>query len=62
MLEKAKTLGYAESDPTDDIEGYDAVRKLGIMMSIATNSEIKPEEIHTEGISQISQEDIAFFK
>ncbi|ACB84262.1 homoserine dehydrogenase [Natranaerobius thermophilus] len=59
-LKKAQELGYAESDPTDDVEGFDAVRKLAIMTSMATNSTVLPEDIYTEGISGVTKEDLQF--
>lgn len=60
VLKKAQELGYAESDPTADIEGLDAARKLAILSSIAFNSEVFPDEIYTEGITNISDRDISY--
>ncbi|MDE6585643.1 MAG: homoserine dehydrogenase [Clostridia bacterium] len=61
-LEEAKKLGYAEADPTSDVEGFDAVYKLSILSSIAFNTKIPYTEIYREGISAIDGADIAFGK
>lgn len=60
VLKKAQELGYAESDPSADIEGMDAARKLAILSSIAFNTRIIPEDIYTEGISKIKPVDILY--
>ena len=57
-LQLATRLGYAESDPTADVEGYDAGRKLAIMASIAFNSRVTFPQVYTEGITKITAEDI----
>ncbi|MDO4291860.1 MAG: homoserine dehydrogenase [Eubacteriales bacterium] len=59
-LELATRLGYAESDPTSDVEGYDAGRKLAIMASIAFNSRVTFPQVYTEGITKITAEDIRY--
>ncbi|MBM0636500.1 homoserine dehydrogenase [Campylobacter sp. VicNov18] len=59
-LEKAQSLGYAEADPSFDIQGQDAAHKLLVLSSIAYNLKAKPEDILIEGISQITPEDIYF--
>lgn len=59
-LKLAQENGYAEKDPTADIEGFDACRKTAILASIAFGKHIRPEEIHTEGITGISVEDAAY--
>ena len=59
---KRRPTGYAEPDPTNDIEGYDAQYKTAILSSIAFTSRILPENIYVEGITQISQRDIAVAK
>ena len=59
-LAKATDLGYAEADPTADIEGYDAGRKLAIMASIAFNSVVTFQDVHTEGITKITSTDIRY--
>ncbi|MBA3026673.1 MAG: homoserine dehydrogenase [Sulfurimonas sp.] len=62
ILKEAQRLGYAESDPTFDVGGYDAAHKLLILASIAYGIDAKPEDILIEGIQDITQEDIAFAK
>jgi len=59
-LKEAQLEGYAESDPTDDIKGLDAARKLAILSSIAFNTRITPNLVYTEGIDSISQADIQY--
>ena len=61
-LEKATELGYAEADPTADIEGYDAGRKVAIMASIAFHSRVVFSDVYTEGITKITARDIAYAK
>ena len=61
-LEEAKKLGYAEADPTSDVEGFDAVYKLSILSSIAFNTKIPYTEIYREGITAINNADIAYGK
>lgn len=58
----AQKLGYAEADPTDDIEGYDVARKLAILSSIAFKNETKVENITCRGISSVNSQDIETFK
>ena len=59
-LAEATDLGYAEADPTADVEGYDAGRKIAIMASIAFHSRVTFEDVYTEGITQITAKDIAY--
>ena len=59
-LALATELGYAEADPTADIEGYDAARKMAIMASIAFNSRVTFSDVYTEGITKITAADIAY--
>ena len=59
-LALATELGYAESDPTADVEGYDAGRKVAIMASIAFNSRVTFADVFTEGITKITAADIAY--
>lgn len=59
-LKLATDLGYAEADPTADIEGYDAGRKLAILASIAFHSPVTFHDVYTEGISKISAKDIRY--
>ena len=61
-LKLAQELGYAEADPTADVEGYDAARKVAIMASIAFNSRVTFDDVYTEGISKISAKDIKYVK
>ena len=59
-LKLAQELGYAEKDPTADVEGLDACRKTSILASIIFGAHILPEEIPTEGITAVTQEDAAY--
>lgn len=61
-LHMATELGYAEVDPTADIEGYDAGRKLAILASIAFHSPVAFRDVHTEGITKITAADIRYAK
>lgn len=61
-LAKAQELGYAEADPTADIEGLDAARKVAIMASIAFHSRVVFSDVYTEGITKITATDIAYAK
>ncbi len=59
-LAEAQARGYAEQNPTADIAGIDACRKIAILASIATGEFIDSRQIHTEGISAITKEDMAY--
>ncbi len=61
-LKKAQELGYAERNPEADIEGYDAVRKIAILASLAKGKTVNFEEIYTEGISKITAQDFKYAK
>lgn len=61
-LNLAYKLGYAEADPTDDIEGFDVRRKIAILSTIAFKTKIREDDILCRGISSISALDIKFFK
>lgn len=61
-LAEATELGYAEADPTADVEGYDAGRKIAIMASIAFNSRVTFSQVYTEGITKITADDIKYAK
>lgn len=61
-LAKATELGYAEADPTADVEGLDAGRKVAILASIAFHSRVVFDDVYTEGITKISAKDIAYAK
>ena len=62
VLKEAQDLGYAEADPTADVEGLDAARKLAILASISFNRRIFFEDVTVEGITKIDTEDISFGK
>ena len=61
-LQLATDLGYAEADPTADIEGYDAGRKLAIMASIAFHTSVTFDDVFTEGITKITAKDMRYAK
>ena len=61
-LQLATDLGYAEADPTADIEGYDAGRKLAIMASIAFHTSVTFDYVFTEGITKITAKDMRYAK
>ena len=60
VLAQAQKLGYAEADPTFDIEGIDAAHKLTIMSAIAFGIPMQFEKAYTEGITKLTQEDIRY--
>ncbi len=60
VLKEAQQLGYAEADPTFDIEGIDAAHKLTILASIAFGIPLQFDRVYTEGISHITREDVAY--
>ncbi len=59
-LAEAQSLGYAEADPTADVEGHDAAAKIAIVASIAFGAEVTGADVECEGISKITADDIAF--
>lgn len=59
-LDQARDAGYAEADPTSDVEGFDAQYKLAILCSIAFNREVSPDDVYREGIAGISRRDMQF--
>lgn len=59
-LALAQANGYAEADPTADIEGYDACRKICILASLAYGSHVYPKDVPTEGITNITPEDVQY--
>ena len=61
-LELAQKLGYAEPDPTNDVEGYDARYKLAILSSLSFNTEIEYNKLYVEGISNIDSIDFQYAK
>ena len=60
VLAQAQQLGYAEADPTFDVEGIDAAHKLTILASIAFGIPLQFDKVYTEGISQITREDVSY--
>ncbi|MCL5058763.1 MAG: homoserine dehydrogenase [Actinobacteria bacterium] len=60
VLREAQQRGYAEADPSADVEGFDAARKLSILASIAFNTRVTLNDVFVEGISGITSEDIAY--
>ena len=60
VLEEAQKLGYAEADPSTDIDGVDAAHKLAILTSVAFGTEVNFDSIHVEGIRHISTIDIEY--
>jgi homoserine dehydrogenase len=57
-LEEAQRLGYAEADPSFDIEGHDTAQKLAILSSLAFGTKVDPDAVYVEGISSITPEDL----
>jgi homoserine dehydrogenase len=57
-LAEAQRLGYAEADPTADIEGYDAAAKIAILASIAFNARVVASDVYREGIARVTPQDI----
>ncbi|QZY30180.1 homoserine dehydrogenase [Nocardioides coralli] len=57
-LEEAQELGYAEADPTADVEGFDAAAKAAILASLAFHSRVTVDEVHREGISEVTAADV----
>lgn len=62
VLKDAQSRGYAEADPTADIEGQDACRKIAILTSLVCGHQVDFEEIYTEGITKITATDIKYAK
>lgn len=62
VLKEAQANGFAEADPTADVEGYDACRKIAILTSIISGKMVDFEEIYTEGISKVTAEDMKYAK
>lgn len=60
VLKEAQELGYAEKDPTADVEGYDACRKIAILTSLAYGKQVDYEDIYTEGITKITAADFKY--
>ena len=62
VLKDAQAKGYAEKDPTADIEGHDPCRKIAILTSLVAGKQIDFEDIHCEGITKITAVDIKYAK
>lgn len=60
VLKEAQAKGYAEKDPTADVEGFDASRKIAILTSLVAGRQVDFEDIPTEGISKITPEDMKY--
>ena len=60
VLKEAQKKGYAEADPTEDVEGYDACRKIAILSSLAYSEYFDYKDIYTEGITKITPEDMEY--
>ncbi len=58
-LDEAQALGYAEADPTADVEGFDAAAKAAILASLAFHSRVSAADVHREGISEVTAADVA---
>lgn len=62
VLKEAQALGYAEANPTSDVEGFDAARKMAILATLGFRVPMKLEDVDVKGISSVSKEDIAYGK
>ena len=62
VLKEAQALGYAEANPTSDVEGLDAARKAAILASLAFNSRVQLKDVNVEGITKITTADIEYAK
>ncbi|WP_127587975.1 homoserine dehydrogenase [Paenibacillus koleovorans] len=60
VLKEAQQLGYAESDPTSDVEGLDAARKMAILSTLGFHANVELSDVGVKGISQVSKEDIVY--
>ncbi|WP_232679873.1 homoserine dehydrogenase [Nocardioides sp. R-C-SC26] len=58
-LEEAQVLGYAEADPTADVEGFDAAAKAAILASLAFHTRVTAADVHREGIAEVTAADVA---
>ena len=61
-LEEAQALGYAEADPTADVEGFDAAAKAAILASLAFHTRVTAADVYREGITEVTAADIASAK
>ncbi|EXX85553.1 homoserine dehydrogenase [Paenibacillus darwinianus] len=62
VLKEAQELGYAEADPTSDVEGLDAARKMTILATLGFRANVALEDVSVKGISSVGKDDIAFGK
>lgn len=62
VLKEAQQLGYAESDPTSDVEGLDAARKMAILGTLGFRTNVELSDVQVRGISSVSKEDILYAK
>ncbi len=62
VLREAQEKGYAERNPEADIEGYDACRKIAILTSLVCGQQVDYEDVHTEGITKITEKDFLYAK
>ena len=62
VLKDAQAKGYAEADPTADVEGFDPCRKIAILTSLVCGKQVDYEDIYTEGITKITEADFAYAK
>lgn len=62
VLKDAQAKGYAEADPTADVEGFDPCRKIAILTSLVCGQQVDYQDIYTEGITKITSEDFAYAK
>ena len=62
VLKEAQEKGYAERNPEADVEGYDSCRKIAILSSLISGQQVDFEDIHTEGITKITKEDMMYAK
>lgn len=62
VLQEAQALGYAEADPSADVFGWDAARKMAILSTLAFRMEVELADVTTEGIAQVTPADIAYGK
>lgn len=62
VLKDAQAKGYAEADPTADVEGFDPCRKIAILTSLVCGKQVNYEEIYTEGVTKITEEDFVYAK
>lgn len=60
VLAEAQRLGYAEAEPSLDVDGHDAAHKIGILASLAHGFWVNPKDVHVEGIRHLTQQDIQF--